>query len=67
MKKVCTDEIGKQILREFCRGESVEDLRRRLGISRESFYRWRRHFRERERASEQLCTNALRRQVKTVK
>lgn len=59
MNNVCTDEIGHKILRDFCRGESVEDLCRRQGISREAFYRWRRIYRDKQKSKIFMQSDAL--------
>lgn len=59
MKDQCTDEIGKKILREFCDGESLEDVCARHGVSRDSFYRWRRLYRQRLKFIEQMHVDAL--------
>ena len=54
-----TDEIGQKILREFARGVSVEDLCRRYGVGRESFYRWRRLYFLRVKTMESMGREAL--------
>lgn len=54
-----TDEIGQKILREFARGVSVEDLCRRHGVGRESFYRWRRFYFQRVKTMESMSREAL--------
>ena len=54
-----TDEIGQKILREFARCVSVEDLCRRHGVGRESFYRWRRLYFMRVKTMESMSREAL--------
>lgn len=54
-----TDEIGQKILREFARVVSVEDLCRRHGVGRESFYRWRRLYFMRVKTMESMSREAL--------
>lgn len=54
-----TDEIGQKILRECARGVSVEDICRRHGVGRESFYRWRRLYFQRVKAMESIALEAL--------
>ena len=55
----CTDEIGQKILREFCNGESVDDVCARHGVSREDFYRWRRMYRIRLRSMDHMNDDTL--------
>lgn len=57
--KACTDEIGFEILKSYGTGVSIEDVCFKFGVSRDSFYRWKRSYRNRLNRHDSMQKDAL--------